>query len=317
VLGRLTLRTGYVDGTTTAQIDLPIDHDVDWPPLGFAFASGPASGLVVYAVDDGTTSRVHLVDVATGQAHLALESSEPIVGGIIHASGTALYLLVGDRRTHEARLVRVDLDGPEVLGGPAEVPGSGSIDAITPFGLLRGTPDGSRLVVQHCNDGCAYQVISLAGGGQRTFEPEGTGVIVGIGNTALLAQASTWRTETKRFFAVDLASGAATPIDPEGERAALAEGPTGSLVVIERHGTIIIIDPLAATTRQLDLGEDLAFLVQLVSEPERQGLPLPPGWIVLGDEGRISIDGPTDHPPVMVEVATGRIVELRNLGPQP
>jgi hypothetical protein len=306
-----------VDGTTTAQIDLPIDLEVDWPPLGFAFVSGPAGGLVAYAVDDGTTSRLHLVDVATGETHLALESAQAIVAGLIHPSAEALYLLSGDRRSHEARLIRVDLDGSGVVGEPVEVPGLGSIDALSPFGLLHGTPDGSRLVLQRCADSCAYHVISLAGGGERIHEPDKTGVIVGMGNTALLAQANTWTSETKRHFLVDLASGDVTEIEPQALQATLVEGPTGSLVVLEQHGTIGILDPATDGVRQIDLGEDLPFLVRLVPEPERQGLPLPPGWIVLGDEGRIAIDGPTDHPPVMVEVATGRIVELRNLGPSP
>jgi hypothetical protein len=317
VLGSLTLRTGYVDGTTTAQIGLPIDLEVDWPPLGFAFASGPAGGLVAYAMDDGTTSRVHLVDVATGETRRVLESTQAMVAGMIHPSADALYLLSGDRRSHEARLVRVDLDGAGVVGEPVELPGLASIDALSPFGLLHGTPDGSRLVLERCADSCAYRVISLAAPGERIHEPDGTGVIVGMGNTTLLAQASTWTSEIKRFFLVDLASGAATAVEPEAEQATLVEGPTGSLVVIERHGTISVLDPATGALRQLELGEDLPFLVRLVPEPERQGLPLPPGWIVLGDEGRIAIDGPTDHPPVMVEVATGRIVELRNLGPKP
>jgi hypothetical protein len=319
VLGSLTLRTGFVDGTTTAEIALPFDLEQRWPSIGLGFVAGPAAGIVAYSLDDGRNSQVELVEVATGAVHTAFDLPQPIVAGTIHPSGEALYLVLGDRRSRRGNLVRVDLDGVAVAGEHVEVPGLGEaeLNFLEPFELLHWTPDGSRLVVQRCGDACSYTVISHPGGGGRIHEPDATGSIVGISNTTLLAQASTWTSQTKRFFTVDLASGDVAEVEPEAERATLVEGPTGPLVVLQGAATLTVVDPLTDARRELDVGPDRFYLVQLVSEPERQGLPLPPGWIVLGDEGRISIDGPTDNPPVMVEVATGRIVELRNLGPGP
>ena len=132
----------------------------------------------------------------------------------------------------------------------------------------------------------------------------------------MLTGPSTWQM-IKEFFLIDLDSGAIGRVELQGQQATLVAGPTGPLVVLQEGelgggGQYVVIDPATEARRPLIPARNVP-MGPLVAEPERQGLVPPTGWVVFADEGRVAIDGPMDPPPVLLEVASGRTVELVNL----
>ena len=323
VLAELTLRVGYVDGTTTGTFDLPFNLRQDLPPIGLGFISGPAHGTVALSLDDGTRSRIQLIDVASGEAREIFETDDAIVAGAFHQRGDAIFVVLADRASRGGRLARLDLDADGAVANFTDLPwvGNPTIDRNEVFELLHFTPDGARLVIQRCRDNsCSYGVLALDGLAVTELRPRGTGGIVGMSDSVILTGPSTWQT-TKEFFLIDLASGEIGPVDLEGQQATLVAGPTGPLVVLQEGelgggggggGHYVVIDPATDARRPLAVPPN-AWMGPLVPEPERQGLVPPAGWLVFADEGRIAIDGAMDPPPVLLEVTTGRSVELVNL----
>lgn len=327
VLAALTLRVGYVDGTTTAEFALPVRLEQRIPPIGLGFITSDGNGRVAFSTDDGQQSTIQLIDVASGTSRAILKTDRPLLAGLLHPDGAILYLVAADRASGtQAELFSLDLEAPDAQPMPLDPAwlGDPTLAANEGFTLLHLTPDGTRLIVQRCPaDSCSYRIIRLATGEVSVVEPPGTGALLGITNQALLAHPSSWGM-TKAFVFVsmdgevadlELVGSAATLVAaPDGPRVVLATGDLGSADVDPDFYEVI--DPESGESRPLfPQAGARPPMGPIVSLPETQGLHLPPGWIAFGDEARLSIDGPMDMSPVVLNIATGETIQLSNLAP--
>ena len=147
-----------------------------------AFATGPFGAVVLVGSDDGTTSRVQAVDVASGCAWPIADERDVIRRATIDPTGAFIYEMRVDRAT------RADLGiwRRAVAGTEAVQRVLGGLLSDARFGRTFSTEftwdvAGDRLAVQSCGElSCRIRVISPGGGPVVTLDSPDLGTIVGL-----------------------------------------------------------------------------------------------------------------------------------------
>ena len=157
---------------------------MDLPPE--SFATGPQDGLVLVGADDGTQSRLALVDAAAGCVTWSAAVDDVVRSALVAPDGQSVAEHHVDRSTRSDRGVWLrPLDG-----GPARQIAAGlEVDAAygpTFTTELRWAPDG-RLVVTSCGElACRNRLVEIRT--RRTTAIARTGPVVGVADDgALLA----------------------------------------------------------------------------------------------------------------------------------
>jgi hypothetical protein len=157
-----------------------------------SFASGPVGGLVLAGEDDGSISRLRLVDPARGCATALAGEAAVIRSAVLAADGRSLFEHRVDRRTRaDLGVWRRALGGDgTAAGSPVRVlPGLATDTAFGPTFTtdLITAPDG-RVVVSSCGlEACRVRVLDPATG--RVGRVDHTGPALGVTGGRLVVRA--------------------------------------------------------------------------------------------------------------------------------
>jgi hypothetical protein len=170
-----------IDGTGGRRLDLAPE----------SFASGPTGGRILVGEDDGSVSRLSLLDAARGCRTALADEASVIRSAVASPDGRSLYEHRVDRRTRQDLGVwrrGLDADGTaegaaeRVLAGIGEDPDLGR----TFFTDLVAAGDG-RLVVSSCGaQACRVRVLDPDTG--QTALVAGTGPAVGVTGRRLVVR---------------------------------------------------------------------------------------------------------------------------------
>jgi len=291
------LSIGVAGTTTVRRLDLDPE----------SFAAGPFSGTVLLGTDDGTSSRVWLVDVARGCAWPIDRSDDVIRRATIAPDGGTLVEFRVDRRS------RADLGvWRRRLAGPGrEVRLLPPIDPDSRFGPtwlteLSWSDDGSILAVQSCGEvACRVRWVDVASGATGIVADPSLGDMVGLTRRLLVAHGAC-RGLPCPIRSVDLQSGSTkTLVAAAGQATAIRDGDTTRVVYeFDADGEAVgSIGVDGGDARRLPIDGARG---RLIAGSARAGgaAELPPGWVALGPDGRLPLSGPVGV--VLRRISDGR-----------
>ena len=277
-----------------------------------SFAAGPFGGTILVGTDDGTRTRLSLIDVARACAWLLDESADVVRTATIGPDRATVSETRVDRRTREDLGVwRRALDGSTP---PARV--LPPIAADDRFGRtwltdLVWSDDGASLAVQSCGEiACRVRISDMEGGDVRLVADPAMGDVVGLAEGRLIAHGAC-RGLPCPLLSLDLASGATVTLDELAGQAVLSRDAEGRPVVVHEvgtgGGTLRVVKMDGRDPQLLQGGRDGRLLIP---GQARAGSAAehPSGWILFGPDGRLPIDGSVQ--PVLRHVPDGRAVPL-------
>jgi hypothetical protein len=272
-----------------------------------SFAAGPFSGAVLLGTDDGTSSRLSLIDVRAGCAWPIDRSDNVIRRATITPDGGTLVEFRVDRSS------RADLGvwrQPLARPGPA-VRLLPPIDPDIRFGPtwlteLTWSDDGSLLAVQSCGEvACRVRWVDLTSGATGIVADPSLGDMVGLTRRLLVAHAAC-RGLPCPIRSVHLQTGSTrTLIAAAGQATAVRDRDTTRVVYeLDADGAAMgSIGVDGRDARRLSVGRARE---RLIAGPGWAGgsAELPPGWVAFGPDGRLPLFGPVGV--VLRRVADGR-----------
>ncbi len=278
-----------------------------------AFAAGPFGAVVLVGSDDGTTSRLQAVDVASGCAWPIAEERDVIRRATFDPAGSFIYEMRVDRVT------RADLGvwRRSVAGTQAVRQVLGSLPPDARFGRTFSTEftwdvARDRLAVQSCGElACRIRVVSPGGGPVVTLDSPELGTIVGLdGDHAVTYEAC--RGLPCPIVSTELGT---------GERQLLADAAGLAIVIPSTDGTRLVHETGGGSQRRLrsvgvdgkeprELGpvpDDLRLQPSAIRAGAATDLPV--GWVLLAPDGRLPAD-PGTGVPQLRHVPDGSTVPL-------
>ncbi|MFL5672762.1 MAG: hypothetical protein ACJ77C_11780 [Chloroflexota bacterium] len=294
---------GLFGDALTRTLDLPAE----------AFAAGPFGGTVLTGADDGSTSRLELVDVARGCSWVVATERDVIRRATVDADGASVYEMRVDRATRAdlgiwRRSLR-DASSAERILAP--------ISADARFGITFSTElawdlAGDRLVVQSCGEfACRTRIFDPHDGAVATLDAPDLGLLVGVDGDRVVTYADCHGLPCP-IISTNLATDTRTVVAEAAGAATLVRGASGAAVVIEQDTA----SGHAVRSIALD-GSDSSDAVSVPPDLELTGTPwsgtsstrLPPGWVLLAPDGRLSGD-PNDHRSQLRHIPDGTTVQL-------
>ncbi len=211
-----------------------------------SFVSGPTQGRLVVGADDGTTSRLFLIDLDRGCRRQVAEAADVVRRAILSIDGGAIYESRVDRETREdlgiwQRELAASTQARQLLGPPPVDPRFGPTWSTT----LALDSTGSRLVVSSCGAGaCRHRIADLATGEVFIHADPDVGELVGLAGDVVYARAACPGLPCP---ILKLASDAEPRVvAPAADLATLVTGPEGAHLVAEAPGgeRVEVIDPV-------------------------------------------------------------------------
>src|SRR3954451_19060915 len=210
----------------TRNLDLPAE----------SFAAGPFGGTVLTGADDGSTSRLELVDLARGCSWAVATERDVIRRATVDPGGTTVYEMRVDRRTRADlgiwRRSIADASWAERI-----------LEPITPdvrFGITFSTElswdlAGDRLVVQSCGEfACRTRVFDPRDGAVATVDAPDLGLLIGVDGERVVTYADCHGLPCP-IIATDLGTGTRTIVAEAAGPANLVPGASGAEIVIEEE----------------------------------------------------------------------------------
>jgi hypothetical protein len=284
---------------------------------GESFLAGPFGRTLLVGTDDGSVSRLAVYDVGAGCAWpLALER-DVIRRATLDPATSTIY------ETRVQRDGRADLGvwRRPVDGGASAVRVLAPPPADERFGRTFSTEfvwdtTGTRLAVQSCGEvACRTRfVVGPAGVADPSPDPD-AGVLVGFDAGRMVAYGAC-RGWPCPIVATDLATGAHRILEPIGGRATLAGAPDGPRLVVETRGA----ERRGLRTIRLDgsgpaaIGPEPTDLGLVVPFGSGSAMRIPPGWVLLGPDGRLP-DDRTSVRPQLRRIQDGTTVPLDEVVP--
>ena len=293
-----------LDGERTARV-------LDLAPE--AFAAGPFGDVVLVGSDDGASSHVRAMDVASGCAWLVADERDVIRRATVDPAGTFIYEMRVDRATRaDLGIWRRPIDGSEAARQLLGAPPPDSRFGRTFSTEFTWETAGDRLAVQSCGEmACRIRVIAPGGGPTVTLDDPDLGPIVGLdGDLAVTYEAC--RGFPCPIVATDMWT---------GDRRVLASAAESAVVIPTADGPRLIHEAGSGNDRRLrsvapsgeavlDLGlvpDDLRLHPSNVRANAATNLPA--GWVLLAEDGRLPAD-PADDRPQFRHVPDGSTVPL-------
>ncbi|MEX2183662.1 MAG: hypothetical protein WEC14_04400 [Chloroflexota bacterium] len=256
-----------------------------------SFASGPDSGRVVFATDDGRRSTITIVDLAHGCTRAIAVASDVVRSAVLGPD---------DETTYEHRVGRADRDD---LGIWRRSPLSGDAERILPpiepdarFGItflttLQWSADGRHLGIASCGEvACRLRVLDTSDGSTRTVAEPALGELVGItADQAVMRGAC--RGLPCPIVAIDLDQGLESVIAEGAGTADLVVDDAGRPVVAFEHGgpggplTLLPLGGAQVAAQTADVPEGL----RIADHDADINVDVPRGWVLLSDNA-----GPED-----------------------
>jgi hypothetical protein len=280
-----------------------------------SFVAGPFGRVLLVGTDDGSASRLVAYDVAADCAWTIAAERDVVRRATVDPASASVY------ETRVSRLGRVDLGiwrRPLDGSGPA-VPVLAPLPADDRFGPTFSTeftwdPSGSRLAVQTCGEfACRTRfVVGPAESAATIADPE-AGLLIGVDGDDLV-QYGACRGFPCPVVVTDRATGTNRVLEPIARRATLVPAVDGARLVVEGDGgrlRALRIDGSDA----IELGSEPAGL-QVVGPGSvaGSGMRVPPGWILLGPDGRLPDDRTTARPQLR-RIQDGTTVQLDEVAP--
>ena len=254
---------------------------LELPPESFAW--GPVSDRLLVGDDDGSSSRLRLLDVALGCAITVAGEQDVIRGAVVSPVDGSIW----EHRV--ARAGRTDLGiwrrTPDGRAATRILPGMPSDDRYGPTYAteLRWTGDG-RLGVASCGElACRSRVLDPVTG--RTSSVEATGPMIGVdGDTVVAYQVC--HGFPCPIIAVDTVTGRRTTLVDGAGAAALGGIGHGVLVYESAHGLLETLDLRSGARRQVADSEGLLPVRDGSAATSAAGVPA--GDVVVAPDGLIS-----------------------------
>ena len=277
-----------------------------------SFAAGPFGGTILVGSDDGSRSRLSLVDVARACAWGLGESTDVVRTATLTPDGTNVLEHRVDRRTRaDLGLWRRSLDGS--TSAERILPPIAADARFGPTWLtdLVWSEDGRSLAVQSCAEvACRVRIFDPVDGGVQVVEDPTLGDIVGLAGDRLVAHAAC-RGLPCPLLSRDVRDGSTVVIDHAAGQAVLSQDADGRPVIVHEVGTagdvlrVVGLDGQDAEALDGDPGGR-----RLIAGPARSAGAAEhvPGWVLFGPDGRLPIDGSIR--PVLRRVTDGRAVPL-------
>jgi len=278
---------------------------------GESFVAGPFGRLLLIGTDDGSESRLVAYDVARDCAWAVASEQDVIRRATLDPASATVYETRVERASRtDLGVWRRALDATEpavaVLGAPP---------ADERFGRTFSTEfawdtSATRLAVQSCGElACRTRfVVAPPGTADPPLDPE-AGPLVGLDGDEMVAFAAC-RGRPCPIVSTNLVSGARRTIEPLADRASLVPAPDRVRVVVET------VDRGARRMTALDVDDDNGVLIgsdyglDLVTPLDAgSGMRMPPGWVLLGPDGRLPGDKTTIRPR-LTRVSDGLTVVL-------
>lgn len=297
---RLVIGRAGDRGTRTLELDAE------------SFAAGPFGGMTLVGSDDGTRSRLSLVDVASACSWSLGDSRDVVRTAALAPDGATLFEFRVDRRTRtDLGVWQRALDGSTAASRVLP-----PIDADARFGRtwltdLTWSEDGGSLAVQSCGEiACRVRVLDPADGNVRLVADPGAGDLVGLDADRLVVHGAC-RGLPCPLLSIDLAGDSTIVLDHAAGQAVLSRDATGRPVVVHELGAgggrlrSVRLDG----TDPHDLPGDSDGR-RLVPSPARAGgaAEHAPGWVLFGPDGRLPVDGSLR--PLLRHIPDGRAVAL-------
>jgi len=278
-----------------------------------SFAAGPFGRVVLAGSDDGVTSRLRAIDVASGCAWVVGEERSIIRRATIDPAGAFIYEMRVERTSRaDLGIWRRPLDGlapaRRVLA-PLAADGRFGRTFSTEFTWDVG---GDRLAVQSCGEViCRTRVVALNGGPPMSLEAPDVGQLIGLDGDRVVTYAAC-RGLPCPIVSTNVRTGQRTVLAPAAGLAIVVPTADGSRLIHEVDAAeglrlrAIALDGRAT----VDLGP-LPDGLRLHPSGVRADAAtrLPAGWILLAPEGRIPADPTSDHPQLR-HVTDGATVPL-------
>lgn len=275
-------------GTLTAQ---RLAVGVDGAPARWlelapeSFASGPVLGLVLAGEDDGTTSRLRLLDPTRRCATVLADEADVIRSAVMAADGRSTYEHRVDRATRadlgvwRRRLTvedgSVEAAAEQVLGVLEPDPELGRTFATD----LVLAPDG-RLVVSSCAErACRVRVLDV--GTQRLDRVDAVGPALGVVGERLIAREACPGLPCG-VLAVNLSDGRRSTLVTAAGAVALGGRDGAEIVYATQDGRVAAINALTGR-RSAPLAIDGA--PYAAGSTATSGVEAPPGIVALGAHG--------------------------------
>lgn len=322
-----TLVTGSFRVGTTATVTRDLPHLGNDAMLGgMPFAFGPvAAGEVGYGLWTGQASELRAVTSATGADRLLLKSLDVVhAAAFDHVAGDLYYIGLDPRVRLNARLMRAAVPGgrPVVI---AELPSQGTSVQIDLRVVV--SADGRWVTVIDCRASCralGYPVVR--GPGDTKAEPAWTVTVDGydvLGATEDVFFAAQACGAPCELAVITLENGDKV----KGIRfcdaaVTVATGPGVSTIVSDAAAEPACASPdytlhtWADPAAEVPPRQIAAFATRqqtLVRRHGSSGYDLPPGWLVVGPHGQLTDEPPRRAAPLLVNVASGAVVESHDL----
>jgi hypothetical protein len=259
-----------------------------------SFVAGPFGGRILVGTDDGVASRLSVVDPVAGCAAAIGAASDVIRRATLSPTGDAVLEFRVDRRT------RSDLGvWRRSLRDPGDV--LRLLPPIVPDGRFGPTwsteftwsDDGAALAVQSCGEAaCRSRVVRPDGSPLRDLADPELGELVGLDRERLVVRGAC-RGLPCPLYSIAISDGHRTPLGDGGAAIMTADSGGRAWAVFERDASGGLRSIRLDGTDATDIAPNPSGL-RLVAPASRSGsgTDLVPGWVVLGQDGRLPLDGP-------------------------
>jgi hypothetical protein len=255
-----------------------------------SFAAGPFGRIVLVGTDDGTRSRVDAYDVGGDCAFTVATETDVVRRATIAPDGGTIV------DTRVARSDRADLGtwSRPLDGGTPARRILAPVPADDRFGRTFATEltwqvGGEGLAVHSCGEvACRTRVVEPDGGSAWVVVDPDVGRLIGF-DRGHAVSFEACRGLPCPIVSIDRATGQSRVVDPLGGPAVVAETETGIRlvhVVHDANGRRLRSIALDGSDPR-DAGPLQDGLAPLAPSPDAGGLRLPPGWILLAQDGRL------------------------------
>jgi hypothetical protein len=212
------LAVGIADGAPARSVELDAE----------SFAAGPVGDQVLVGTDDGSASRLSIIDLRLGCRRPLAASSDVIRRATLSPDGATSFEFRVDRVTRaDLGIWRRELRTPEPATRVLA-----PIAADVRFGRTWSTEfawslDGSRLAIQSCGEvACRTRVLDPAVARVQTIADPDLGLLAGLTRDRVVLHAAC-RGLPCPLYSVAIADRARTLLDAAAGRAVLASDPDG------------------------------------------------------------------------------------------
>ncbi|MCJ7712428.1 MAG: hypothetical protein MUQ32_16525, partial [Chloroflexi bacterium] len=247
-----------------------------------SFASGPVDGVVLVGEDDGTASRLRLLDVSREcETDVGREARAVVRGALLTPDGSAVW----EHRVNRVTRVDEGVWRRPVAGGPSArvLPGLPEDGRFGPTFVteLSWAADG-RLGVSSCGERvCRTRVMDPSTGRVDAFE--GTGPLVGVHEDRAVVHGACAGLPCP-IEAVDLGTGRRTVLVEEAGLASVDGSGAGSLVFEAAAGRLTVLD--LGTGRRSTVDADDGLVPMRRTSAATSGAETPGGAVLIAPRGR-------------------------------